>query len=696
MKRNLNNHTDGTPVKRTKSSQACTSCRRHKTRCELLDVVPPLGSPLKCHRCKVLSIECSFETSDIIRIVPKSRSPVASTSSSSYTDLSSDAGSNSESASPFQLPMPLASSSSQPLSMTPPVIQRLPRSLHSGFGLPGSEILPRVKVEDLVHSPDSLWGIMNMPTGFDWTATPLLAIQELIKLAPVDAVPPVYVNPNEHLRTILSQDQIASLLEVFHMCYGSWVNVQSHRRCGHTPMLDLVRCAVASRHLDPTTRARVMPRLHKLAEDATLQQVFNPLPSLEYIESLLIFSLWLPIGVGSTQNDTRDPRLLVASAVSMGMNLRLSQASTQVKILRDEGTLGGMSQARLVDCTEKARLWILLSTVESLLCVGTERAPLSRRSEIDYQGIDLASYSTPESARAMRLGLVAKLLDTTEIGYKLHLEDPTGLHDFNEQATQTLMELDCLKRFIAPLPVVVPCDNFHFQILLVQYHTYRLLVLHHFLQEMRRVFDTSGEKPWFRKECKGQDLVIAWTRDALTSAEAVLSHTLSWPEHNLIGTVPDTFFNGIAFAAAWLVMSNFSMYQLHGAQLGGSCDRLLTMIITRLSRAALTPDHAPAKCAHVISALYSAWERLISKPSSSTSASAGNFGSQPRTVPTMMCSNQLAPPSFTSMENYAPSPITAAALNHSWDMGSGSDLFLDNEFWSSFMENLASGQAGSS
>src|ERR1700675_4069370 len=47
------------PIKRPKSNQACASCRRHKTRCEQLE-----GdlSVLRCHRCNVLNMSCSFET----------------------------------------------------------------------------------------------------------------------------------------------------------------------------------------------------------------------------------------------------------------------------------------------------------------------------------------------------------------------------------------------------------------------------------------------------------------------------------------------------------------------------------------------------------------------------------------------------------------------------------------------------------
>ncbi|KIK04743.1 hypothetical protein K443DRAFT_407231 [Laccaria amethystina LaAM-08-1] len=88
MKRSFIGSSDGTlaagQAKRTKSSQACASCRRHKTRCELLGDISPQAH-IKCHRCQVLGIECSFETSDSIHIIPQ-------TPQASSTTLSSEDG----------------------------------------------------------------------------------------------------------------------------------------------------------------------------------------------------------------------------------------------------------------------------------------------------------------------------------------------------------------------------------------------------------------------------------------------------------------------------------------------------------------------------------------------------------------------------------------------------------------------------
>lgn len=67
--------------KRPKASQACASCRKHKTRCELIDSDEPkvdggndkdqsssTSSPApyarRCHRCTILRLPCSFESGE--------------------------------------------------------------------------------------------------------------------------------------------------------------------------------------------------------------------------------------------------------------------------------------------------------------------------------------------------------------------------------------------------------------------------------------------------------------------------------------------------------------------------------------------------------------------------------------------------------------------------------------------------------
>lgn len=102
----------------------------------------------------------------------------------------------------------------------------------------------------------------------------------------------------------------------------------------------------------------------------------------------MILSLWCPIGTaggdgargegsrgagiaGGGGVAVRDGRLLVASAVSMAMNLRLSQAIEYVaglkEEIRKEETNPDDVAGELEDGVEKARLWLSLMNVEWML-----------------------------------------------------------------------------------------------------------------------------------------------------------------------------------------------------------------------------------------------------------------------------------------------------------------------------------------
>src|ERR1700722_4327716 len=62
------------PQKRIKASQACASCRKSKTRCELVDTAARSGT-LHCRRCLSLGMPCSYATSEIIHLIPTGKTP---------------------------------------------------------------------------------------------------------------------------------------------------------------------------------------------------------------------------------------------------------------------------------------------------------------------------------------------------------------------------------------------------------------------------------------------------------------------------------------------------------------------------------------------------------------------------------------------------------------------------------------------
>jgi hypothetical protein len=153
-------------------------------------------------------------------------------------------------------------------------------------------------------------------------------------------------------------DCLSHVLCSFETIYSPWLNLQPDRG-DNNPMLTLARCMVACRHLDSVTCASISPQLQKLTEEAVFRHVFNPVPSLQSIEAILILSLWSPIG-GHAEGEGRDGRLLITSAVSMAMNLRLNHAVEYAvelgKSMKSETVISDSMASDLDDATDKARL----------------------------------------------------------------------------------------------------------------------------------------------------------------------------------------------------------------------------------------------------------------------------------------------------------------------------------------------------
>jgi hypothetical protein len=126
--------------------------------------------------------------------------------------------------------------------------------------------------------------------------------------------------------------------------YTPWLNFRLMRHL-NSSFLDTICCTIASRYLEPSStvnQPNVKAQLQGLTEDLVIRMVFNPRisESIEAIQALLILSLWEPIG-GPPENEGRDGRVLLASAVSMAMNLRLDQASTKAEALQKSTQMHG-------------------------------------------------------------------------------------------------------------------------------------------------------------------------------------------------------------------------------------------------------------------------------------------------------------------------------------------------------------------
>ncbi|KAJ7253025.1 hypothetical protein B0H12DRAFT_1233738 [Mycena haematopus] len=465
-----------------------------------------------------------------------------------------------------------------------------------------------MRPEDLVPTAATpIWGSVSR---VDWTATPMLAIQELVRCPHNDVaqqLPAV-----DRLSDILSPPEITSLIDLFETRYAPWLCAQPGTPAGSNSLLDIVRCTIASRHLPPAARSTIAPRLQKLSEDLFPREMFNPQPSLQSIQALLILSVWTPIcGTGA---EARDGRLLIASAVSMAMNLHLQNESQRAISLRADkaGLLSSTDkQAELIESIEKWRLWMHLSIFESMLCLGTGRIPVSHFSQSDHQMINLSAMGefTLTAVRDIRLGLTAKLFDISETALTIRTKSVDDLGPFFDKINASLQLLEGLSRLMTPLPTITQHDTFYSQMLILQFHACRLLMIHHALREIRTTYERDRpQTPWYSAELRGQPLSFYWGYPALVSAETVLTTFLA-SDVNLLNTAPDIVYALVAFSATWIFVSNFSLLQLNKGPVGGASVRLQSMTIARLNKIAHSPDHAASRCGHVLGALMNAWEQ---------------------------------------------------------------------------------------
>ncbi|KAJ4479177.1 hypothetical protein J3R30DRAFT_2728303 [Lentinula aciculospora] len=562
------------PPRRTKTIQACNSCRKHKTRCEILDGI---NQPLiRCHRCKVLGADCSYQAME------------RSIFEAAFAIKSENA------------PTTCASSSDASVSPSVPTA-----SMHN-------DIFPNL--------PHQIWSFLRLPRGtLDWTA-PLEAIQELMKqVSGTHDCPPPPI-PNDPLETILSPDQIDHLIAIFEHNYLPWLNFNLIRDRVN-PSLDLACCVVASRHLGEGTRSVVAPRLQALCTGYVAKMILQSRKSetLESIQCLLILSLWVP--VCGADEGSRDGRLLIASAVTMAMNMRLNEACELALALRESQSRGGeVSNHELLGAMDRARLWLALTNVESLLCTGSGRHPLSKRTS-GYLKMVALSPDLPGSnliaGQDLRLRLLAELFDITEAGIAIRLRSLSDIdvEHWHDGFMRVLGSMDRVTRILTPLPMVAEFDGFYFKTLHIIERTCRSLVLYHACLTARQHFANSdNDNPYWFKQVRprGLDVLLIWGKESVAVAESVLVTFLE-SDVRLLGTMPDYIFNMIAFASSFVTGIRFLVIQV-GVDFPGSIERLLERTISKLNQCSLSSDSAAVKCSALIAAMLKLWMDRIQIP----------------------------------------------------------------------------------
>lgn len=344
------------------------------------------------------------------------------------------------------------------------------------------------------------------------------------------------------------------------------------------------------------------------------------------------------------------------------------------------------------------------------LCFGTGRTPLSRRSKADLERLNTSSLATLSGARDARVGYTAKLLEVAEAGLSIRLESSSAFDTFYIEIEKVMVELDCLYNAIFPLPgtfsflmslhrtkgtcsVVSRHEKFFFNILLMQFYSWKALILHQALRQLRDGMGPNKEDndsicwtSWLNVRYHGISVAQTWGNKSIQSAQAVLALIVAEQDLVLFGAAPDYIFTLITFAATWLIISSFSMYQLNGTGLGSPCERLVAMTIEKLSQMSYSPQHTPAKCAHIIASLLAAWEQRI--PRAATSQNMTEWLS-PKLEPSV---ESTASGGFEPVPEVPPIDVAVdsfpAAIVDGMDFNFGGTT--DPDFWNIFLDNLRS------
>ncbi|KZP31586.1 hypothetical protein FIBSPDRAFT_776291 [Athelia psychrophila] len=645
------------PQKRSKKNQSCM-CKKSKTRCEVLDSDASGRNARRCHRCNALNIPCSFE--EVVHDGFQ-RAPSGSTHS------------------------PLASASSPAL-----VGDTLAASPSSIVGARAAPAVSDHNIErlPLPIPPNSTWNSLKRSGVVDWLDTPVYCIRTIARGSPSATGNDSMDQVDSALCKILTPRQLDSLLESFEEKFSPWLNMPRKDPRNGSTFLQLAQCLVASRFLDPPTRASIAPRLRELAEKTAGRVLFDPAPSTDSIQAIILLAMWAPVGAGLT--DARDERLLIAAAVGMAVNLRLDEAIGHLLRMESATSAECPSVVDLEDVRNKARLWLCLMNGESMLCMGTGRLPLSNPSGSHSNLVDWSSGATIESGRDARLALSRRVYATAEAGLRLRFSKQADLELFYQQVVDTLSEFENIANFIIPLSAVTEHESFQAFVMQMDWRMCQLLFIQHCRAETQKVYSPGTIPPradWHLKAvCNGVSLPITWGKQTLILAQDILASAIyRRPVTCILSTMPDSIFAMICTTAAYLVRIKISAYAFMGIRIPGSSDNLLQKIRELLTTAACGPDHISARCAQFLATLINTYEAHLQVPPQQQL----QLAEQDAILSIGRDRRQQGPGTLRDDELGTGAGVATGAGMYE---ATNPDLMLDADFWASFMNNLVAGQ----
>jgi hypothetical protein len=185
--------------------------------------------------------------------------------------------------------------------------------------------------------------------------------------------------------------------------------------------------------------------------------------------------------------------------------------------------------------------------------------------------------------------------------------------------------------------------------------------------------------------------VLICARDALASAEALLTTILSINDKKLLATAPDSVYAMISFAAGYITTSKLLFLQSRTLRwLPGVSDELLTRTIKCLQQVSLFADDNASRCARVISGFVETWHEKLNAHSTETMGEKlDEQDDSPEAGSSMSSVSKTRSYERTTSESslVEPSPETIAlSIGTDYTFNLDQDIFLSPEFWQYFAE----------
>ncbi|KAF9071726.1 hypothetical protein BDP27DRAFT_499018 [Rhodocollybia butyracea] len=704
--------------RRSRAVQACTSCRKNKARCELLEDIRTIEI-LRCHRCKTLKLKCSYQDADR-KTLRLGRRTGISQAWEQLVDLADGTS---------MLTPTIRTSNSSPQSVN--------GESRVGQASLDINVLPQAiwKYKRISHNQ---WRYAGDGTDdsdrYPWS-TPMVASHEISAAYHAQ----MYGWPHENLKRkdreslneILNQSQMDELLRLFHEQYLPWLGF-SIVQCDKFPLLDLVCCTIASRHLSRSPLSVLADRLLYATEHAISQIILYPPPAyvLESIQALVLISIWAPIPMFNSsppQEGWRDSHLLLSSAVSLATKIGLDQAPERYSHLRKMREQGmEVDEKQFKDAANLARLWVSLTNAESLSCIGTSRTSFSHRGSayLECFSCSMTESISNDSAEAkdIRLRIFADTLSATEVGLASQIDSIDDFEIWHHQVSDSLQRIDSCGRILLPLGVVLDFDQVYFRTQRLVSQCCRLLVFWDIIQT-GRMLSIKGRHNSRSHSNVFTDVFTPWGRDSFELSEEIfvsLLDLLEKTEHNLtrnasasddtspvsassIYTAPDHLFNLLEVAGILLVAFKFTIHHTQKINLLRSSDVLLERVIVHFRKLEAPREHPAAKCADLFAGLLSLWrdrENIMAPQAAGKeefcNEQMGNYQADES------INSILATPTHEILTNTTDIPAQSDTDMPTFDISATGDIdinawfnsavFQDDQLWQNvFMQQLPSG-----